>query len=597
MELKELIKENERRRAAIEAQRRREIAPVRRRKEDSRRFSQDFEFWAERCVKIRHKLTGKMVSFRLNRAQKNLLEVMEEMRLKGEPIRVILLKSRQWGGSTLIQIYMAWIQMIHRENWHSLVCAHVKDTAATIRGMYSRMLEDYPKVYVGSGKAAPQFKCYERSHNTRVLSGRNCRVTISSAESQDSVRGNDFSMAHLSEVAFWRSGTARTPMDMMRAVTSGIPMEPYTLIAIESTANGAGNYFHSEWLRAEGGRSAYRAVFVPWYMAEFNELAVNDAGELWDSLDEYERRLWREHEITLEQLNWYHHKRMESPSHEVMKAEYPTTPQEAFVNTGNNVFGINDIDRLRLGVVPPLLRGNIEGDCITGRGSMENVRFKEAPSCSSGETHVWQLPEPGRHYVAAVDVGGRWEGSDYSVIAVFSRREDDRQPELVAQWRGHLDHDLMAWKAAAMATFYNRALLIVESNTLESEVGLTEENDGAYLLQQLNHSYLHLYRRRVEDAVVSRPVMRVGFHTNRRTKQMIINHLISIVRDGEYIEHDEEALNELSTYERKRTGAYGARSGCHDDLLMTRAIALFVMDTEPSPGDGELLEGLKRRRC
>ena len=216
MDYKKLQEENERRRASIRGGIE-DAKEIRRRLTDKKRFGDDFEFWAERCVKIRHKLTGRLIPFRLNRAQKHLLQEMEEMRRGGKPIRVILLKSRQWGGSTLIQIYMAWIQIVHRENWHSLICAHVKDTAATIRGMYSRLLADYPKIYLG-GKAAPEFKGFERSQNTRELTGRKCRVTIGSAESQDSSRGNDFSMAHLSEVAFWRTGPSHSPIDMMRAV-------------------------------------------------------------------------------------------------------------------------------------------------------------------------------------------------------------------------------------------------------------------------------------------------------------------------------------------------------------------------------------------
>lgn len=592
MDYKKLQEENERRRAAIRGGIE-DAKEIRRRLTDKKRFGDDFEFWAERCVKIRHKLTGRLIPFRLNRAQKHLLQEMEEMRRGGKPIRVILLKSRQWGGSTLIQIYMAWIQIVHRENWHSLICAHVKDTAATIRGMYSRLLADYPKIYLG-GKTAPEFKGFERSQNTRELTGRKCRVTIGSAESQDSSRGNDFSMAHLSEVAFWRTGPSHSPIDMMRAVTSGIPMEPYTLIAIESTANGVGNYFHNEWLRAESGRSGYKAVFVPWYMAEFNEMEVDDVEELWESLNEYERELWMHHEVTLEQLKWYHHKRLEYPSHEVMKAEYPTTPVEAFTNTGNNVFSMGDIERLRSGVEMPAERGVIRGNSETGPESMKNVRFVSGIGGRGGETLVWRRPEAGRGYVVAVDVGGRSERSDWSVIAVISRRDGERLPEVVAQWRGHLDHDLIAWKAAAMATYYNRATLVVESNTLESEVGQADENDGAYLLQQLNHCYRNLYRRRAEDMVIERPSMRVGFHTNRRTKQMIINHLISIVREGSYIEHDGAALNEYATYERKANGSLGARNGCHDDLLMTRAIGLYVADTSPWLDGPDRLASLRR---
>ena len=75
---------------------------------------------------------------------------------------------------------------------------------------------------------------------------------------------------------------------------------------------------------------------------------------------------------------------------------------------------------------------------------------------------------------------------------------------------------------------------------------------------------------------------------------MIINHLISIVREGSYIEHDGAALNEYATYERKANGSLGARNGCHDDLLMTRAIGLYVADTSPWLDGPDRLASLRR---
>ena len=80
------------------------------------RIKYDFEFWAVMFVRIKNKMGDGDIPFKLNRPQRRLLAEMEEMRIKGKPIRIILLKARQWGGSTLVQIYMAWIQLVHRRN-------------------------------------------------------------------------------------------------------------------------------------------------------------------------------------------------------------------------------------------------------------------------------------------------------------------------------------------------------------------------------------------------------------------------------------------------------------------------------------------------
>ena len=109
-----------------------------------RRCREDFAYWAERCVRIKDKMSGRMVPFRLNAPQRRVAAVFERERQAGRPIRVIMLKARQWGGSTLVQMYMAWIQCTQAEHWHSLICAQVGKTAASIRGMYDEMLRTYP---------------------------------------------------------------------------------------------------------------------------------------------------------------------------------------------------------------------------------------------------------------------------------------------------------------------------------------------------------------------------------------------------------------------------------------------------------------------
>ena len=70
--------------------------------QERRRIVEDFEYWCVRCATIKDKMTARNVPLILNRPQRRLLAVMEEQRIAGRPVRVILLKARQWGGSTLV---------------------------------------------------------------------------------------------------------------------------------------------------------------------------------------------------------------------------------------------------------------------------------------------------------------------------------------------------------------------------------------------------------------------------------------------------------------------------------------------------------------
>ena len=543
------------------------------------RMRHDFPFWCEKCVQIRDKRTGRYVCFKLNAPQRKAVEVMEEQRRNGDPIRIVMLKARQWGGSTLIQMYMAWIQIIHRENWHSYICAHVKDTSATIRGMYSRMLANYPTEYWPC-EEHPQFNAYERSLNTRVIAGRDCRVTLGSCESQEAARGNDIAMAHLSEVAYWRDTSQRSPEDFIRSVCSGIPLEPLTVIALESTANGVGNYFHSTWLKAKSGESAFRPIFVPWYEIDMYHLQLDREGKIKtiNEMDDYEKHLW-DIGCTLGQIAWYHAKRREMSSHRAMMAEYPTDDVEAFVNTGNDVFGRDAVERLRQGCCNPLLTGDIAVGRVNTPAVADDMGIYSDPR---GSLKIWEHPLTGQRgvsYVVVVDVGGRTDNADYSVIAVMKSVKSSCTPEVVAQWRGHIDHDILAEKALQIARYYCEALLVVESNSYEQDV--SSGGQALYLLERINMEYPNIYRRKVRDAVRQTLETRIGFHTNVSTKQLVITTLIAEVRDGTYVERDNEACNELLTYERRPNGSYGARRGYHDDILMTRAIGLYVIRSDP----------------
>lgn len=526
------------------------------------RCRHDFTYWCVRVARIKPKDGFGQVPFVLNYPQRKLLAVMEADRLAGRPIRVILLKSRQWGGSTLIQHYMAWIQLLHRTNWNSVIGSNLKDTSATVKAMYDNLLAGYPEELLEPDAPRPAFKGLKYAANTSVLTGRDCRVTVGSVNSQEFARGSDIAMAHLTEVAFWSETHRRNPEDLVRAVYGSIPLLPYTFVAMESTANGVGNYFHREWQRCRDGKGDKHCVFVPWYEVEMCRLAPQDRRAFAASLDDYEHALFERFGLDLDQINWYHMKRAEQASEDKMMAEYPTTDEEAFAATSWSVFHREPVEQMRRGCEPG----------VRGELSAAGDRLVEDPT---GALTVWRMPEPEASYVAAVDIGGRSAGADWSVVAVL--RTDTQRPEVVAQWVGHTDHDLLADRAAAIGRLYNDALLAVESNTLESD----GRGGGSYILDRLSAVYPNLYRRTPADEAGAPYAQRPGFHTNRRTKEMIITHMVQVVREGGYVERDGATVDELLAFRSTPDGRMGAAPGYHDDRLMTRAIALYIAAHRP----------------
>ena len=534
------------------------------------RIRHDFEFWCAAFIMILDKVSGRLVNLVLNGPQRRVLRVLEEQRLAGKPLRLIMLKARQWGGSTLVQLYMAWIQLVLKSNWNSLICGHMHQTSAAIKAMYERALRNYPEHLTPNGKR-PKLAPFEGSRCVRQLSGSESLVISGSARSQDSVRGYDIKMAHLTEVAFWPSTTLHSPDEVIRSIGGTIPLEPLTMLVLESTANGVGNYFHDEWLRSKAGESDKEAVFVPWYEIEIYRMPVASVEQLVSEMDDYEKWLWQDCNCTLEMINWYHHKRREYPNQSMMAAEFPTTDIEAFTSTATCMFTTPMIDRMRYATTNPAVRGDI---VARGMKSLDGINFVRS---DNGPLELWRWPEQKtvrNRYIVAVDVGGTTPGADWSVIAVIDRHAgqeslDNVRPEVVAQWRGHIHHDHLAWKAAQIARYYNNALLVIESNSIESQGDV-----GQLIFKQIMAAYKNVYMRKSGNGN-----LKPGFQTNRESKISAIYNLIAYVRDGSYIERDNKAVDEMACYELKPGGkGFGARKGKHDDILMTRAIALMIIE-------------------
>lgn len=541
----------------------------------------DFEYWAAKCCRIKDKNSRQLVPFILNRPQRRVVKLLEADRRAGRPMRMVILKARQWGGSTVVEMYMAWIQAVLATGCHAIVCGAEKTGTQVVLNLYADMLTHYPEE-LWEGETPPRLKT---ARGILQLEGRDNRVYIAASTNPNAVRGVDAALVHLTEAAYWKATPGKDPWDAVRAIYCSVAMAPMTMIVMESTADGVGSFFHEEWLRAESGESGKRAVFVAWHEIKaysLNFATLDEARELWERMDSYERNLWDVGGLTLEQIHWYNRRRREMKDHAKMKSEFPSDALEAFTSTSSNVFSPEKTAILRRGCLEPRLIGDIAASCgaISGARCLEDVSFE---ADASGNLHIWETPEENSSYVVAVDVGGLSDKADWSVIAVM---KNGNIPEIVAQWRGHIDHDLLAWKGAMIATYYNSARLVFESNTLESRDngdGAASYRQGALILHELYRHYRNLYRRRAPGQ--SRCCRIPGFHTNRQTKQMIISGLVAAVRDGRYKERCRQACDELDYYERHQNGSYGARSGRHDDMLMTRAIALHVCREEQLDDD------------
>lgn len=569
------------------------------------RFRYDFTFWAFFEIKIEDKTTGMMVPFKLNRPQVIVLEICEEMRMAGQPINLIICKARQWGGSTFCIFYQMWLGLYCAEKHSFAVCAQTKSVAGNITKMLMRAMETYDAWSLGLPFEEKLEIVRDMTSGEYVIKDSKSRqvsrssIRIGSVEKPDSLRGYSGEGAHFSETGVWKDTPEKRPADLIRSIAGGILLQANSMQVIESTPKGAGNFFHREYMRAKNGKSAYRAVFISWMQIPHDTMPIEDYEDFitwlythkdeestngeWLDSGRYYWGLWMQG-ATLEGIQWYRHQRKTVDDHADMASEAPSNDIEAFKFSGTTVFNEQDVAEIRDRCKAPKYKGNLMADGTTGPEALANIRFEDN---TSGQLHIWAMPDRSSNvfnrYLVAVDVGGRGKKSDWSVIRVFDRLPMvfGGVPVLVAEQRYHTDHDLLAYDAARIAKWYNNALLVIESNTLETkdQERDTDGNMTEYILDTIGELYDNLYaRKQSAEQIKNHAPTRWGFHTNTATKPMIIANLVSCVRDKLWVEQSEYCCTELALYQKNEKGQFSAPpgEGMHDDVLMCTAIALWV---------------------
>ena len=144
------------------------------------RIRYDFEYWCWRCVKITDKMTGQLIPFVLNRPQRKLLSTMEGQRLDGQPVRIILLKARQWGGSTLVQVYFSWLQLVVVKGKNSIIVGHKRNSSFAIKQMMRTILANYPKEMLVEEEDLALVNVRD-SKDIQEITTRDCSICLTSS--------------------------------------------------------------------------------------------------------------------------------------------------------------------------------------------------------------------------------------------------------------------------------------------------------------------------------------------------------------------------------------------------------------------------------
>lgn len=568
------------------------------------RHKYDFPFWAWFCIRIKAKQGGR-IRFKLNYPQLIVLQECEKLREAGVPIDIIILKARQWGGSTFCIFYQAWL-LFKWDHFHSFsVAAHVQTAAETIVKMLRRAMETYPAWDLGLNEDAKlHFAPAGKSGNSYVIKDNNDRIVfeaeihIGSAEKPDTLRSKDIAGAHYSEVGIWPDTPEKRPEDLIADISGGMLKAAMTMQAMESTAKSADDYFHDAYIAAKQGHSSYHPVFIGWHCIPHDTLPIQDLEEFvrwllenkdndmpigkWKMPGRYYWYLWNECKATLEGINWYRHKELDFSTRAQMLNEAPSNDVEAFVAAGQHVFDVYQVEAMRKFCKQPYKIGRLISNDRRDKGVLKNIQFIEQ---ANGNLKVWEEPDdtPVAHrYVVTVDIGGPNPTSDFHSVRVMDRLmmmpEFNGRPNIVAEMHYHCSRDDLAYDAMRLAEWYNHALLVFESNTYE----MTDKNrdvggDGSqYILDVAGRIYTNLYARETKPAKINEePAREWGFHTGPDTKPKIIDLARWAIAGQKWEEPCSNCIDEFAMYIEDHN-KFTAPPHKHDDELMATCICLWV---------------------
>ena len=498
------------------------------------------------------------VPFFLNEVQRDFVDKLETL---GTSKPFFILKGRQQGFTSVITAIQLSYAIV-RKNFSGFTMADRSDNTMAIfndkaRVVYDRLPEEL--------KPSEKFN----SRNELFFDKLNSSWRIATATDQVG-RSRTLNFVHFSEVAFYECSLADLQAGIGEAITAG------AIQVYETTANGF-NEAKDLW---DSG-SCHNLFYEWWRTQEYrsNEYEYLETTDSW--LIE-RKKVLEEKGLDREQITWYCKKYAGYLDKSTIKQEYPITPTEAFISSGDCVFDLEALNNqlMRAAGLQPVKQGYFTYHkkgipIVNSLGETEDVEWRitdiEFVADRDGCITIHEEPQVKRNkenevvgkapYVIGGDTAG--SGEDYFTGKVINNLTGRTAATLRRQ---KMDEDLYAEQMYCLGMYYHEALIGIETNYSRHPMRVLQKKYG----------YPNLYMRQRLDKLTDKTEEVVGFETTVRTKPIIIGELVELMRDDPTIEVDVATLKEMTTFVKKENGKQEAIEGAHDDLVMAKAIAHFI---------------------
>lgn len=548
------------------------------------RLKLDPKFYIEEFLRISVK-KGEIIPFILNTVQKKVLSKIQELRAAGKPVRIIVLKARQTGISTLVSS-IVFHNAVFNTNRTAFIVAHNKNSTQHLFRM-TKMYYDYlPNDYKPMTRYNNRYELTFENPDTKEIwrnPGLRSSIRVETAGNLQAGRSFTIQTLFISELSFWERAE-----EVMTGLMQSVPNTPDSMVIVESTANGMDGYYYKLWTDAVEGKNDFTAIFIPWWELEEYTLQAPGDFELIDyEHQDYsnEKQIQELYGLTLDQMYWRRSQIKNSHNNNLQKfnQEYPDSSLTAFISTGNSIFDKHLIEKYQAKVKEPIAIGNLifeeekKEDGTFDFISKKKVRFE--PN-SKGKLKIWKLPEPDNRYVIGADSA---EGIATSTDPSCAEVLDKKNKEQVAEWNAYIKPDEFAAELIKLGIFYNTAQIAVEANAH----GLTV----LYVMKE--NAYPRIYYRRNMNARGSEPGREPGWKTTGKTKALMIDTLVRDMGDEDILINGREVLSEMVHYVETQKDfssriKMGSSGDYHDDRIISLAIAnitwsslpLFINDDE-----------------
>ena len=553
----------------------------------------DFRYYAENYHVIGSEDEGFKTLWPFWDSQEIFYEKILSLQQKNKPAKVIVLKARQLGLSTVSQA-LIFHKTIYREGCHTLVVAQDPGQADYLFGMARTAYDSLPWWMRPEARyeAKGRYLVFDRKDPMERLvnPGLKSEIFVEASNKMSGVAvGRTIHAAHLSEISNW-------PNDEVLAEEIFPTMNASDELAImESTARGRKNFWHRFWEKSWKGETSWTPVFIEFFrVKKYSTPIPKDVifKETKEEIGIREKVLKNTGiKVTEEQFYWRRNKMREFSALQGNEwkfyQEYPQSSWiEAFQGSGICAFNRKKLQTiLETQCVCPFWYGEIDLE-IKGEKRKPKLKLVELYDKDSkgrfcnrkedvllpdqtgfgGRLRVWEIPEEGESYYIGADVAHGVQGGDFSVVQVI-RIGHAMEPDVqVAEWRGWMNPGPFGHVVCAMGYWYNEAQISIECN----DVGQATNAEVMRIIQ-----YENLFRWKHYDKVKNFITDFFGWFTSSKTRPLIISKFREYMDDNMIVIRSEDLIDECFDFSSADVGGRFEGQDTNDDLVMAFQICLF----------------------